>query len=316
VTLLSVENDGEHRPLHRVSSGPCVYFLQYAKTDRTLDKAAEKVGCMPILELAARLKTCLPIFSVGLFVALVILGVFWINVTTFREIHPSSRGYIANEYQYTTDMVKYQKELAKIKSRAIMLVASSPGVYSQLSQKIPDLFESKNAEEASKQEHEAAAAIVGEYQAQEDEMTKDINMHDSYVKKMTPILADVDGTALMIRVFCLGALGEFTVALSTIAGRNLDSNSALTIFASIFKGGMVSIVVFGLFYTDQITIFKTLTKNTNSLDIDYWRMTGLCLIAGAFADRIFDAGQRWFQRYASTTREPQPTTDRAPTPPG
>ncbi len=56
---------------------------------------------------------------------------------------------------------------------------------------------------------------------------------------------------------------------------------------SMAMGAVVSVVVIGLFFTGFISIFANAAQNTG--EADFWKVTILCLLAGAFSDRLFEA---------------------------
>lgn len=63
-------------------------------------------------------------------------------------------------------------------------------------------------------------------------------------------------------------------------------------------------VVFALFYTKQLTIFQNL-NGLKSSQPDFWRTTLLCIVAGAFSDKIYDAVSTRVDRYVETDKPKQ-----------
>ena len=55
-------------------------------------------------------------------------------------------------------------------------------------------------------------------------------------------------------------------------------------------GGIVALVVFALFTTGELSVFANVGPTPDEMP-DYWRVVILCLIAGAFADRLFVAAR-------------------------
>ena len=53
-------------------------------------------------------------------------------------------------------------------------------------------------------------------------------------------------------------------------------------------GGIIALVVFSLFITREISIFSKNEIVEGVLNQDYWRVVILCLVAGAFSDRLYD----------------------------
>ncbi len=70
-------------------------------------------------------------------------------------------------------------------------------------------------------------------------------------------------------------------------------------------GACVSLIAFALLYTKQISIFQPETTNPTGVPHypDFWRVTLLCLISGAFADRIYGAAAARVRRYLEEEQE-------------
>jgi hypothetical protein len=82
-----------------------------------------------------------------------------------------------------------------------------------------------------------------------------------------------------------------------------DKASVGRMWASIAMGGIVSVVVIGLFFTGFISIFANASHNTG--ETDFWKVTILCLLAGAFSDRLFQAaGETGLKAQASRSDPP------------
>ncbi|MGL6529193.1 hypothetical protein ACSZM9_08840 [Aeromonas hydrophila] len=102
----------------------------------------------------------------------------------------------------------------------------------------------------------------------------------------------------VMRALCLGALGAILTLLanSSIKSKKLVNYNSLfsepdywqSLITNCLAGSIISVVAFALFYTKQISIFDS-TIESNSHAPDFWRSTLLCLIAGAFAEKIYDA---------------------------
>lgn len=133
---------------------------------------------------------------------------------------------------------------------------------------------------------------------------------------------------LSIRAFALGGLGSIAMAIMTksvsTSASHLEDDKGwvklrLNPLLWTFVGGIVSLVAFGLFYTKQISIFHV-PDSVNTQIPDYWRMSILCLIAGAYSETIINTASRQVEIYASNTprgiRSPrQPRRPSPPTPP-
>ena len=112
-------------------------------------------------------------------------------------------------------------------------------------------------------------------------------------KTIDQLMKDSEHQYFAVRAFALGAMGAFAAAMSL----HLASGSASVgirptrATLSMLFGGIVSLVVFGLFTTREISVFSNTTLQPDAAP-DYWRTVILCLVAGAFADRIFAAAQQ------------------------
>jgi len=112
---------------------------------------------------------------------------------------------------------------------------------------------------------------------------------------------------LTVRSIALGALGALTAAIGAYVKRREEEDQrqltlppgermrvssfrdGRTILSMVF-GGMVSLVVFAMFTTREISVFSNQAVSPDQLP-NYWRMAILCLVSGAFADRLFLAAQ-------------------------
>lgn len=126
---------------------------------------------------------------------------------------------------------------------------------------------------------------------------------DQIDQRRDALYADSENLFLVIRALCLGALGTFVLVLTKFVsdprrGPLFDQVGFERVLASMVVGAMVSVVAFGLFYTKQISLFSH--AETPTPTPDFWRTTILCLVAGTFADRIFDAASKRLNIYLST----------------
>jgi prefoldin subunit 5 len=123
-------------------------------------------------------------------------------------------------------------------------------------------------------------------------------------KKLDTAAADSANIYVVARALALGAIGAlmsiFAKYLAGPAGRPLfeDSTSLGRMWASIAMGGIVSVVVVGLFFTGFISIFANSAQTTG--ETDFWKVTILCLLAGAFSDRLFQAASGRMDSYLRT----------------
>lgn len=123
-------------------------------------------------------------------------------------------------------------------------------------------------------------------------------------KKLETAAAESSNIYVVTRALSLGAIG----ALMSILAKYLaapathalfaDGASIGRMWASIAMGGIVSVVVVGLFFTGFISIFANSTQTTG--ETDFWKVTILCLLAGAFSDRLFQAASGRMDAYLRT----------------
>jgi hypothetical protein len=113
--------------------------------------------------------------------------------------------------------------------------------------------------------------------------------------------ADSINLYLVARALALGAIGalmsimvKFETAASGAKGRQshvwFDDHSIQRLWTSTAIGAVVSVVALGLFHTKQITIFSN--GDSSPGQPEFWRVTILCLMAGAFSDRLFQAASQ------------------------
>ena len=115
---------------------------------------------------------------------------------------------------------------------------------------------------------------------------------------------------LVMRAFSLGALGALAAALAALLpGATPETRlpNARTMLSMVF-GGIVALVVFALFTTRELSVFAN-DGATPDEKPDYWRVVILCLIAGAFADRLFAAAR---ERVEHITRSHEGTGGNSP----
>ncbi|MCK1388858.1 hypothetical protein [Bradyrhizobium sp. 21] len=120
-------------------------------------------------------------------------------------------------------------------------------------------------------------------------------------KKLDAAAIDSTNIYVVARALSLGAIG----ALMSIFAKHLagppsralfeDRASIGRMWASLAMGGIVSVVVVGLFFTGFISIFANSTQTTG--ETDFWKVTILCLLAGAFSDRLFQAASGRMDTY-------------------
>jgi hypothetical protein len=136
------------------------------------------------------------------------------------------------------------------------------------------------------------------------------------VKKLDGSAVDSLNIYLVARALALGAIGALMSILakylSTPTPRPLfdDATSLGRMWASMTMGAIVSVVVIGLFFTGFISIFANSTHSSG--ETDFWKVTILCLLAGAFSDRLFQAAAARMESYLRTGETTEPKRDPHP----
>jgi hypothetical protein len=109
-----------------------------------------------------------------------------------------------------------------------------------------------------------------------DEASKAISLTQARIEGIN---RDITNMFLIIRSFCLGALGGFAILMANYA----FNDSGLSIIsrdrfgrslASMLMGGIVAILAFGLFYTKQISVFhiqEAESGTTLPAPPDFWQ---------------------------------------------
>jgi hypothetical protein len=115
---------------------------------------------------------------------------------------------------------------------------------------------------------------------------------------------------LVARALALGAIGAIMSMLAKAAGAegaNITGPQNLNrMWSTMGIGAVVAVVALGLFHTKQISIFAQ--GSVPDGNPDFWRVTILCLMAGAFADRLFQAASGKVDTYlAQDQRKREPS---------
>ena len=114
--------------------------------------------------------------------------------------------------------------------------------------------------------------------------------------------------SVLIRAICLGALGAIA---SMLARQVIEQNESSffgkpkfwdTLITNSLLGAIVSVVVICLFFTKQLTIFK---PDISKIEPDYWRITLVCILAGAFSKKIYSYIESGLNRFGPTGNQPQ-----------
>jgi hypothetical protein len=120
-------------------------------------------------------------------------------------------------------------------------------------------------------------------------------------RKIEASAAESANLYLVTRALALGAIGAlisiFASLLSISKARVVfdDKGALAKVWASMAIGAIVGVVMVGLFFTGFITIFAQTQQATGNPD--FWKVTILCLLAGAFSDRLFLAASGKMERY-------------------
>jgi hypothetical protein len=123
-------------------------------------------------------------------------------------------------------------------------------------------------------------------------------------KRLEATEADSAKIQVVVRALALGAIGAmmsvFAKFLARPRRRSLfdDDASMGRLWVSMAMGSVVSIVVVGLFFTGFISIFSNATQGPG--ETDFWKVTILCLLAGAFSDRLFESAAGRVETYLRT----------------
>lgn len=117
----------------------------------------------------------------------------------------------------------------------------------------------------------------------------------------------IENIYFAMRALSLGGLGALVTLLTSymlvapsngkIDGFMSSNNYWSLLLAHTAMGSIVSTVIFGLFYTKQLTIFQPENNSTEYIAPEFWRVTMLCIIAGAFAEKLYSAASNRVDLY-------------------
>lgn len=167
---------------------------------------------------------------------------------------------------------------------------------------------SRLAEERDKQQK--TLTLLSDQRDSLDKSRKEVN---AIIEKAG---ADSVNLYLVARALALGAIGalmsimvKFELAASITKGGEshswFDEHSLPKLWTSTAIGAIVAVVALGLFHTKQITIFSG--SEAASSQPEFWRVTILCLMAGAFSDRLFQAASKRVDVYIGEESKPRQT---------
>lgn len=117
--------------------------------------------------------------------------------------------------------------------------------------------------------------------------------------------AESTNVYLVTRALALGAIGAIlslfaTFGLPRETGKLFDDYFLRRVWMSMAIGSVVSVVALGLLHTRQISVF-TQADAPQGIP-DFWRVTILCLLAGAFSDRLFQAAAGRVEQYLGSEK--------------
>jgi len=150
-------------------------------------------------------------------------------------------------------------------------------------------------------------ALAEAKKRKENLMSKNETLEKSAVnltEKIDATKSDSINIYTVTRALALGAIGALMSILANFLSTRkrsevvTDNYAPTTIAASMAMGAIVSVVVVGLFYTGFISIFSNATQIAGNPD--FWKVTILCLLAGAFSDRLFQAAATRVGRYVES----------------
>ena len=112
------------------------------------------------------------------------------------------------------------------------------------------------------------------------------------------------------RALCLGALGALAAILSRLVmpwreeqiGGGMPHLSAGRTLAALAVGAVTAVIVFGAFLTGDVSLYAS--AGAPVIDPDFWRMTIVCLLAGALSIFLHRAAEARFGRSGRALAEP------------
>lgn len=105
----------------------------------------------------------------------------------------------------------------------------------------------------------------------------------------------VKNWVLVMRALCLGALGALAAFIVRPPGKAVahnilnDSDYWYIVVSQLLVGAITAVAGFALMYTDFLSIFKFDTNGQVETVPDYWKITLLCTVLGAFSHHIYGA---------------------------
>jgi hypothetical protein len=274
------------------------------------------------------------IICVATFVVLLLIG-FLATPGLFKIVNPeyllALREYSRPLAKLTQDASDVEPQIATLRSK-ISIIAKGlrdlgdASVAKQAAMKIANATPSEIAEvgiDFGKQSNALSnegTLLAGELKILEERKANIEASRAELKKKLDASAADSVNIYLVARALALGAIG----ALMSIFAKYLSNPNPQPLFddrasvgrmwASIAMGGIVSVVVIGLFFTGFISIFANATQNSG--ETDFWKVTILCLLAGAFSDRLFQAAAGKMELYLGTGETGSKTQASRSGPPG
>lgn len=266
-----------------------------------------------------------------------LFGAFFATPGVFKYINPD---YLLAVREYAEPANKLKSDLSDV-DKKIAQTDANIILFSKTLQEVADTSTALAgrmgtdgtsaaalAKEALKAGEEAAAIKrdLGEAHEKKESLQKQrfqlSSELEELIKKIDASQADNTNLYVVTRSLALGAIGALISIIANYLSstRNgtlfADDGIIARVFASMAMGAIASVVMIGLFYTGFISIFPQDQTQSTTENPDFWKVTVLCLLAGAFSDRLFQAASGKVDQYlanedlgASTPANPK---DNAP----
>lgn len=116
-----------------------------------------------------------------------------------------------------------------------------------------------------------------------------------------------ESTYFSIRALSLGALGALiSMVLLYYVNKSDEIHLNHVVIESVARmmvGAIVSIVVFSLFYTKQISIFNQVYSDKELSIPEFWRVTMLCLFSGGYSAKLYKLAEMNFEKVSKAKEE-------------
>lgn len=278
-----------------------------------------------------------PNFMLGALVVLAMAGSFFVPQEWFLLLNPASAKIDTlreNQEQLEVNLSEKQRKLRHLEQSVLLAESRVEEYEDTLMQLVRRQFSVNVAHDLLGSEfsnqrenivvalevHDSALDDLLDRQSKFDQIEIEIvgteKEIDAIISRLNGITQKSTKQYLAMRAVALGALGAFAAALAAFLRVTAPSTpsthllSGRTMLSMVF-GGIVALVVFALFTTRELSVFVNNGAPPDEIP-DYWRVVILCLIAGAFADRLFAAAR---ERVEHVTRGRGKANDVPPAPP-